>query len=473
MNIKKERLDILRALCHENESSLIYDPSLKGILRETIAKIESQKDDHKIGELLDTLKSLYNDNGPPMIRCLLEYSYLFHSTSDIKLMFETLIKNFIKDLKTNDFWVTPTINELNKYAYSQYDTTQKLIGFIIESGGSVKKFYSGILSNPQAPFAIRIETARQIVVQKDSNDYPALINFVKEICESKHADDFKSKMLPAIDILSETGAIILNEVIYSFLKEIHGPLVIASFGDYFHTWFKENKLKIIPPDRYWVKVLSLAWNRSKSQENRDLMLSTMINDWSINSELAAIVRKHLSDKFREKPAYFEPAGSRIKELAIEFVDHKPSITLKDLTSDILKFSLKSEEDWKQFINSLPKDRLIGWGFARAYENANEAQQARFFDFLFTNVNKKLLSAFFTIFFQEGKFVKLTPESQMKIITIKNASYYIKIEELTPLIKSISLFSPAVGESLKKLYNEIIKTQEGYQQLKGKKIGGLE
>jgi hypothetical protein len=464
VNLEKERLTILRSISHESEISMIYDPLLKDAIRHIISDIESLKNDtnnlQKIRENLNTLKKLYLDHGPPMFRCIFEFSYLLHSTFDIKSLFEVLVKLFIDDLDKNDRWVTPVINELNKYAYSPYDTTQRLIILIIDSGKSLKTFYSDILNNSSSPFSLKLETSKIIAKFNISHNFNDLIRFVKITCRSNHADDFISKILPVVEVISSVGEIIVNDVIDEFLKEAHGPLIIASFEDNFHNWFKEN-YENITPNRHWVRVLSQSWNRSKFQHNRDKMLSVMINEWAMNPNLAAIVRDVLSTKIRQKPTYFEPAGSGIKDLALKFVKNESSSTLNDLIIAILAASEKSPEEWNKFVSSLPKDRLTGWGFAKAFQEANENQQFLFFEYIVSNTNKKIVSSFLNILMEKNRFVRLSLENQNKILSINNISYYVKIEDLTPLMRAKIKFHPKVIEKLQNIYNSLIEFQKGY------------
>jgi hypothetical protein len=458
VNINEERLIVLRSLSYEMDTDLIYDPSLPGIIRKAMADIGSGKNADEIAHQIEKIQNLYKVNGPPLIRCLLEYSYLLHTSSDIRQMFENLINLFAIDIQKQDHWIMPVINELNKYAYSPYDTTHDLIGLILEAGNRIEGFYKKILTNSNAHFSIRLETARCIVEHKNEKDYPQLIAFVKDTCEGKQADDYCQKIKPAVELLTETGAVIIGQVIKVFLYETHGPFVIASFEDLFHRWFRENEANITP-SKAWVRVISQSWSRSKNQADRDRQLSIMINEWSSDSVIAEFVRKHLTQKIRENPLYLAPAGSQVKNLVTGFIDEPPPSGHSEiLCEQILTAALRHEDAWEQFSQTIEEDKLFGRATAMAYLQGNEQQQQRIFNLILTKVNRRFRSTIYYHILERKEFIKLKAKSQLRILSITNPTYYITAASIEPLLKIEKELTPEVLKTLKRLNNEIRRKQ---------------
>lgn len=81
MTLLTERLYILRCSSGQLDTAFIYDPDLRSQVQRLLTELESVEDRDRPG-LVHKLIALYDTHGPGVWKCVLELSYLLHTTSE-------------------------------------------------------------------------------------------------------------------------------------------------------------------------------------------------------------------------------------------------------------------------------------------------------------------------------------------------------------------------------------------------------
>ncbi len=452
LNISKERRELLRALSFDAEAELVYDPDLPGELRELFMGLQIARGE-QARDLARKLPRLYADHGPPMIRCLLELSYLMHLKSALADIFRDVLGGLHKDLMDKPLWRRPIREEVCRFAQSPYTVTRELVDLLLGVLARIPGETAGLMRNPAVSFEDRLRAAEEVVRRGDRENYPAVLELVKQHVRGG-TEEYLTRLKPASEVLAGTGRRGLELAVAAYeAGELghHGPYVIASFRGHLLRWLEEQEMR---PNRRWVNVLLQAWSWQGSASARDLTLGILLDEWCMVPEIAALVRAKLKQKVAENPHYLASASDGMRTRVEEFAgtDAPP----RNLLPLILGHLEGKDTGWEEFANGMPENKVTGWALGQAMARVDPEGQDKLLRWLRMVNNPRILAGFYNKLLIPSRFFQLAPRTQRGVLQHPRVAGHVQSGRLGVLLEStqISRLDEDVRAAMEGLYRQL-------------------
>jgi hypothetical protein len=448
MTLVAERLYILGCLAGDPHKSFIYDASLRSEVRHLLSGLETNEDEER-GRLAKELASLYETYGPGVWKCILEFSFLLHTTSEAPQLFAAILSRLELDMHASATLARELINELGWYARTPYDFTYELVNLSLERLSKCGGIIVELIENINADPTLRLAAARQVVETHNQTAYPSVLKFFAESSVQPTAESYSRIVSPLIQLYTRTGSAGMLMAVAAFERDElgpQGPHLLASFRSDFPHWFLSQ-----PPRASikWTKVLLKAWRRADSLVDRNNLLSLLIEDWCSDSSIAEFARSKLQQSLRVNRTYLSPASRDLKAKVLWFAMPRSGEAGKDFEKSLKAALEGSDEKWKTRRKSIPLDRATGTFAASAYISSPEEIQRRILSWV---EGSKRQSGFQRAFFQRlirpDVYKKVASKGQLRLITSPEFVVNVTSEELDQILLNVHTLEEEVKSKLK-------------------------
>jgi hypothetical protein len=455
MNLRAERLHVLRALAHEAETALLHDLSLPGTVRHLFSEMEAG-DDARRAACVGELAAAYDEHGPALFRCVLEYAYLLHTTHDAENLFRGALDRLEKDLRRHAWLAPALVNELGRHARSPYDATRRMVELILKRGAAVPGLMARVVGNRAADFPLRLLAARRIVERKDTADYPVLLDFLLETSRRQATQEFAVNLHPLAKLFGATGPDGLALAVAAFEERRlgpHAPLILSSFRDDFHAWFFANPPA---PSPEWARVVLRAWWKAGRADSRARMLALVVDEWCKLPAVADAVQEQLEKYLREKPKYLAPAGGKLAERVREFVGAgDPEQYQRQTAEDILRAAEAKGRAWGDVAAWQPRSKVDGRAAARAFAQAGPEARRRILGWVETRRKAAFQTAAYEALLDRALFGALPAEDQAALLDSPALPLRVNAGRVEGLLDQ-GHFTPEVRRKLQAVLDRILR-----------------
>lgn len=457
MNISEERLEVLRALSFDKQTRLLNDPILPEKIKAVLSSIERFAGEHKKeSACVKELNSLYEQYGPPIIRSVLEHSFLLHRVSEINNIFSSLLEMLAKDIRDNSELASQISNELGRFSHYPYEATHRIIDLVLELLAKVKGQLGLIIGNENTTYSLRYKAAMFVVKRKEIKEYSSIVNLIDELSSADSYESFQIHIFPLIKLLSNTGKEGLEFVIRAYSKghlAKHGPLIIASFGDTFHAWFKDN---IQPLSKKWARVLIQAWPRSHDIRSRDWMLSLLVDEWARCPEIGDYLRHLLHRALNERKTYLASCGDNTRKKVLLFVGSHENY-IQEVIDEVMSNFQQEPDVWEIFAKrTVYQDRAAGIAVAEVLGQLDTARMNKLFDWAETMHSSRFLTGLFSRLLSPNIFSKLSKDTQSRILSSSVIQPNVGSEQINAILRSSAVPDQKVRRQLNDLHTDLVK-----------------
>lgn len=433
MTLVAERLYVLGCLAGDPHSAFIYDASLRSVVRRLLSGLETNDDDER-ARLARELSKLYETYGPGVWKCILEFSFLLHTTSEAPQLFAAILSRLEADMHSNSSLARELINELGWYARTPYDFTYELVNLSLERLSRCGTIIIELIENHNADPSLRLAAAHQVVETRNQAAYPGVLKFFAETSVHPTAETYSRIVSPLVSLYSRTGNAGLAIAAAAFERDElgpQGPHLLASFRSDFPEWFLSRPPR---PSIKWTKVLLKAWRRADSMVDRNNLLSFLIEDWCSDSSIAEFVTKKLQQSIRANRRYMAPASRDLRSKVFWFARMRSGEAGKDFQKSLRETLEGTEEKWEKRRNKIPLDRATGSAAANIFITAPETIQNRILSWI---VKGKARPGFQRAFFERlvipDVFNRISRETQLRLITSQDFEMNVTSEELDRIL----------------------------------------
>jgi hypothetical protein len=448
MSLSRERLHILKGLSGDAYSSLVFEQSLATTVRALLIKFESVDEAARIAAV-DKLMMIYEEYGPVTWRCVLEFSFLLYTTIDLDSLFAPLFDNLERDIKVQPELASDVVNEINWFARSPYDVTEKLVSLTLSRLSTSSNILADLVANQEADRLLRLAAAKAAISTRSQSTYPSIVRFFREVSKEKSVESFRRIVLPLAEAFANTGTAGLLFAVQSFeSNELgpHGPLLLSLFRSDFAAWFLAHPPR---PSRRWASVLLMSWHKVKEATYRNGLLGTLIDDWCTNTKVASFVRRKLREELRENDSYLAPANVHLKARAVTFA--VPESGSGGSTDEIMQLLRLSDEEWNRKKGLITLDRVTGRIAAQAMTKLSPNSYPRILAWVEQNQhNVRFQRQFFAELIRPTIFRLLLPEWQLAVLRSKSFANHVTTRELDSLLLGNLVNDEEVRTQLKDL-----------------------
>jgi len=401
---------------------------------------------------MDKLMQVYDQYGPSVWRCVLEFSFLLHTMIDIDNLFTPVFDRLERDVKARPELANDVVNEINWFARSPYDLTARLLALTLERLSKCGNVLADLISNQEADWLLRLAAANAAITSRSQSTYSSVLRLFKEASQEKSLETFRRIVLPLAESFANTGTPGLQFAIQCFeTNELgqHGPLLLSLFGVDFASWFLAHPPR---PSKRWAAVLLLSWRKVKESVLRDALLTTLIDSWCTNSKIAAFVRRKLRDEIRGNPAYLSPANIHLKARVLAFAVPESGSAGHSYNEGLMRILRSTDEEWKNNKDSVLLDRETGKRAARGIAQLPTQFHLRVLEWVDANPQSmRFQRQFFAEMMRPSTFRLLSQECQVVFLQLKSLPDHVTTGEIDVLLMDNAI----ADEQIRSLFRDLM------------------
>ncbi len=478
MKAREARLHILRALSEHGDFAFVYDSDLPYEVRIVLRDFCHEQDMDRLRDIRGSLDALYAEHGPPLLRCILELSYLVHTTHDLDDFLAPTFRQIAAAVVPSPKLQGQLVNELGNFAGSPHRATREIVKIFVNTTSELPELLTNIIRREAGMFQLRLMAAECVVQNRMVASYPAVIDLVSELCRinDRSTEWFLRRLKPSAELLGSAGTNALELAVEAFDRNrfgSQGSFVLSRFGNTFHRWFASHDVK---PSIPWAGVLIKAWERQGKLENRDHLLSVLVDQWVRDRRIAKLVRNELKGAIRRNPNYLSSCSEAVAARVNNFVGAGQGLADSRPQGETIaaKAAEVSEEGWKSFVLSLPLEKDTGWALADALVLTRGGKGSqRIMDLARVTGHPKRLNGFFNRVLLPRSFQALPGDLQLSLLQHPEADHYVTTERLNSLLSAQCELQPPVRSRIEKLRDRLFRQFPSAMAEDELEKGGLE